>query len=637
MARTALAGAIAALTSNTSNHVDRCLARCITPFPADVRIWGSSLVQLNPRPSPLLIRKILQAFTRRFKRVTLVANGRKVYANGIQLSSLRPQLAGGDLFIAAPQQSGKTLLYLLPEAIRRSYIKSGDVDKAAHKTLVLLPTVDLVLLGSRNAAGVLRQTCSVLALYYKDVLSGQHKSLIPRSDVIYTTPQCALKAMLATPALFEDVKTLVLDEAQRLLKAQSLSTVLRLKALLKPHIQTIVLAPRNDNILRERVSRALRVDMKVISFCPEHDGSPVTRHIWGPQRSAFFDVVMKSNANVNTPILPMPAIEQKAQEHKKRIVDHCRTKELFIDHRYRCEFVLYDPSKLCQMIHATLTKGAKAVFFYPTVRMAQFCYIYFKHCLKVKRPMYALHGGLSQEKRRYTIDVFSSVDDGVLFCTDIASLGLNLGDVDFVAHVGAPESVEVLADRVGMVKTKEYECSNLLLLHDLDAHVLYEASQLNCDIQPTKCSPDQSTKFDVPRSWVDNPCYSASCELMYRSLLGYYCNHAMRLKFERWQVPSLVCEIVRSFGCTDTFSVSHQFASRLQLWDAPGLVIDRQSKRKTELQAAAAGYPGFKSRAIQTNTTQVDELYRTPLPIMDVANSRDSLIDAPTATACQEA
>ncbi|GBE62371.1 RNA helicase [Babesia ovata] len=637
MARMALAGAIAALTPNTSNHLYRCLARCVTPFPADVRIWGSSLIQLNPQPSPLLIRKIVQAFARRFKRVTLVANGRKVSANGIQLSSLRPQLAGGDLFIAAPQQSGKTLLYLLPEAIRRSYVKCKDVDKVAHKTLILVPTVDLVLLGSRNAAGVLRQTCSVLALYYKDVLSGQHRDLIPRSDVIYTTPHCALKAMLATPSLFEDVKTVVLDEAQRLLQAQSLSTVLRLKALLKPHIQTIILAPRNDNIVRERVSRALRVDMKVISFCPEHDGSPVTRHICGPQRSAYFDAVMKSDSNVNAPVLPMPAIELKAQEHKKRIIEHSRSKELFVDHRYRCEYVLYDPSKLCQMIHATLTKSGKTVFFYPTVRMAQFCYVYFKHCLKIKKPMYALHGGLSQEKRRYVIDVFTSVDDGVLFCTDIASLGLNLGDVDFVVHVGAPESVDVLADRVGMVKPKGCDCSNLLLLHDLDAHVLYEASQLNCDIRPTQSSPDQGTSFDVPRSWVDNPCYSASCELMYRSLLGYYCNHAMRLKFQRWQVPSLVCEILRSFGYTDTFSVSHQFASRLQLWDAPGLVVDRQSKRKTELQAAAAGYPGFRSRAIQTHTADVDEVYRAGRPIMDVTKVYASKIYTPTATVCQDA
>ncbi|GIX65511.1 helicase conserved C-terminal domain-containing protein, putative [Babesia caballi] len=614
MARSRLPRVVAALPRPTPDHVGARLMRCVTPVPADVRVWGSSLIELKPRLSPLTVRRAAQAFSRHFKHVKAVVNGNKVAPNGIQLCSIRPQLAGGDLFIAAPHQSGKTLLYLLPEAIRRAYMGRNRDKPVPQKTLVLVPTLDLVLLGSRHATGVLRRTSSVLALYYKDVVDGSYRELIPKAEVIYTTPQCALKAMLGAPNLFENVRSLILDEAQRLLKAQAASTVLRLKALLKPDVQTVVLAPRNDNMLRQMVSRALRVDMRVISFCPDYDGTPVTRHIWGPQRSAAFDALNTGVVSKAAGELQTNALERKVQENRSRVIEHSRSREAFVDRRHRCEYILYDPSKLCHMIHATLNRGTKVAVFFPTVRMTQFAYVYFKHLVKVSRPMYALHGGLSQEKRRFVIDVFSSMKKGVLFCTDITSLGLNLGAFDLVVHVGAPESVDVLADRVGLAKLDVNGCKNLFMLHDLDAHVLYEAAEHNCDIRPVDGKCLRGLDFEAPTSWVDNPCYRASCELMYRSLLGYYCNHASRLKFQRWQVPSLVYELVRSFGFTDIFRVTRQFASRLQLWDAPGLVVDSSSTRKTELQAAAAGYPGFQSRFMQTNVAAVNEFTRNKAP-----------------------
>ncbi|GFE53970.1 RNA helicase [Babesia ovis] len=591
----------------TPNHTCYPLTRAIPPFPTDVRVWGSSLIELKPHLMPVILKRSTLAFNRRFKRVRLIVNGRKVSPNGIQLATLRPQLAGGDLLIASPQHSGKTLLYLLPEAIRQTYAKEKGCYVDEYKILVLVPTLDLVLLGSRSAVGILRERSNVLPLYYKDVVNGQYKNLIPLADTIYTTPQCALKALLKAPNLFKDVRILILDEVHRLLKAQSASVVLRLKSLLLPDIQTIALAPRNDHMLREIVSRALRVDMKIISFCPEYDiQQPVTRHIWGPQRSSKFSMIADVDINETLQVEHTNTLEQKVHQNRLRIIEHSRTKDVFVDRAHQCEYLLYEPSKLCRMIYWVLNQGTKTVLFFPTVRMTQFCYVYFKHYLQFTRPLYTLHGGLSPEKRRYTIDLFSTIKEGVLFCTDLASLGLNLGNIDLVVHVCAPESIDILSDRVNTAHGDSSDIKNILLLHDLDAHVLYEASEHNCDIKPIGDNSYKEIHFEVQSLWVENSCYLASCELMYRSLIGYYCNQAFRLKFQRWQVPSLVNDMVSSFGFKDTFSVTRQFASRLQLWDAPGLVIERKAPMKTELQAAAAGYPGFRSRLLQTNTENVD-------------------------------
>ncbi|EDO07120.1 DEAD/DEAH box helicase family protein [Babesia bovis T2Bo] len=607
MPRTIRSRDVVATLKPTPDHTCSPLSRCIRSLPTDVRVWGSSLIELKPRLIKGIVQRNVLAFHRRFKRVELISNGRRVNPNAIQLSTLRPQLAGGDLFIAAPQRSGKTLLYLLPEALRQAYGSDNTNVQFKHKVLVIVPTVDLVLLGSRSAFGVLRQSSRVLGLYYKNIISGEHANLVSEADIIYTTPNCALKAILGSPNIFKDVRVLVLDEVHRLLKAQSASIVLRVKSLLQADVQTIALAPRNDHMLREIVTRALRVDMRLISFCGDHGGQRVTRHIWGPQRSSKSAELALMDLSGPTTVEHTNTLENKVHRTRLHILEHSRTTDLYVGDFHKCEYILVEPYKLAELVNWSLGIGTKSVVFFPTVRMTQFCYIYFKHFRQYDNNVYALHGGLSQEKRRYSIDMFTTINKGVLFSTDIGSLGLNLGTIDTVIHVGAPESVDTLSDRVNTVNGDLNGARNIFLLHDLDAHVLYEASQHNCDIRPTTDKSYTNSHFDVQHTWVENPCYRASCELMYRSLIGYYCNQAYRLKFERWQVPSLVNEIVKSFGFTDTFSVTRQFASRLQLWDAPGLVIERTAPMKTELQAAAAGYPGFRSRYLQTNVANVDQ------------------------------
>ncbi|KEP60442.1 UNVERIFIED_CONTAM: hypothetical protein HHA_267960 [Hammondia hammondi] len=76
-----------------------------------------------------------------------------------------------------------------------------------------------------------------------------------------------------------------------------------------------------------------------------------------------------------------------------------------------------------------------------------------------------------------------------------------------------------------------------------------------------------------------------------------------RLKFNKWQVPSLVNAILSSFGLPSPPSVTKQFAARLQLLDAPGLHVDYWAHQKTDLLASLAGYTAFVSRHRQVTFT----------------------------------
>ncbi|PFH34434.1 hypothetical protein BESB_064650 [Besnoitia besnoiti] len=102
-----------------------------------------------------------------------------------------------------------------------------------------------------------------------------------------------------------------------------------------------------------------------------------------------------------------------------------------------------------------------------------------------------------------------------------------------------------------------------------------------------------------PAWWSELPWLRASADLFYRSLLGLYAMQSRRLKFEKWQVPSLVNAILSSFGLPSPPPVSKQFAARLHLLNAPGLNVDYWAPQKTDLLASLASYPGFLSRQRQ--------------------------------------
>ena len=61
----------------------------------------------------------------------------------------------------------------------------------------------------------------------------------------------------------------------------------------------------------------------------------------------------------------------------------------------------------------------------------------------------AIHGGLSQNKRNSTIDLFHSKDIRVLVCTDVAARGLDIKGVSHVYNYDIPKSSKEYVHRVG--------------------------------------------------------------------------------------------------------------------------------------------------------------------------------------------
>ncbi|KAF8821861.1 hypothetical protein IE077_004263 [Cardiosporidium cionae] len=270
----------------------------------------------------------------------------------------------------------------------------------------------------------------------------------------------------------------------------------------------------------------------------------------------------------------------------------------------------------------------------------------------------ALHRGLTANKRRGICEKFSRLKTGVLFASDLAAIGLDFSDVRCVIQllheeeVGAAENPEQYIKRMGRtgrmpvfmniftwdMPRNRHRGRNLLLLHDLEAHFLYELHKARIhifEVTPSTASklimtPDSiqsvlethtptdyqhqrkphffdpghassSTFVSAKRDlrWFDNSFFYASCELMYRSLLGLYTQRAHRLKYKKWQVPSLLNDILLSSGLRDSPSVSKELSARLGILDAPGLSINYYAKTRTKLLSSLPSYPGYQSRRLQ--------------------------------------
>ncbi|EUD65066.1 hypothetical protein C922_04579 [Plasmodium inui San Antonio 1] len=102
--------------------------------------------------------------------------------------------------------------------------------------------------------------------------------------------------------------------------------------------------------------------------------------------------------------------------------------------------------------------------------------------------------------------------------------------------------------------------------------------------------------------WHKHEHLLCSCELMYRSLLGFYCQQNKFLKYEKWQVPSLIKSIIYSFGYFDNFYVTKAMAARLQILNAPDLFVKFNATPRSVLMSALPSYKGYKS--------QMNELWR---------------------------
>lgn len=129
----------------------------------------------------------------------------------VQAHSLPYTLKGYDVMVQSQTGSGKTGAFLLP------CLKNIDAEKNVCQALILVPTRELALQVEHEAKILFRGTLSCLCLYGGTKYSKQLQALQNGVQVVIGTPGRVLDHLLRRSLNLSLLKTLVFDEADRML------------------------------------------------------------------------------------------------------------------------------------------------------------------------------------------------------------------------------------------------------------------------------------------------------------------------------------------------------------------------------------------------------------------------------------
>ncbi|MEA3289384.1 MAG: ATP-dependent RNA helicase DbpA [Campylobacterota bacterium] len=302
----------------------------------------------------------------------------------IQESSLPCILEGKDTIGKAKTGSGKTVSFGL------GVLNNLDVKKFTIQSMILCPT--------RELASQVAQTIKQLARYKHNIkiltLTGgvpykpQVHSLSHQAHIIVGTPGRILKHLSENNFETDDINTLVLDEADRMLDMGFYDDIKEIIDFLPQKRQTMLFsATFQDNI--KKLSNTIMDKPEFIEVESTHEQTSIEQ--------VFYDI---SNCDKSSLV---PKLFEKNQ---KSIMIFCNTKiqcdELadYLEDQYEIETLV-------------------------------------------------LHSDLEQKYRDETLILFENKSYPILIATDVASRGLDIKDVDMVINYDMPENFEVYTHRIG--------------------------------------------------------------------------------------------------------------------------------------------------------------------------------------------
>ncbi|MBB5205106.1 superfamily II DNA/RNA helicase [Inhella inkyongensis] len=306
----------------------------------------------------------------------------------IQAQAIPAILEGRDVLGLAQTGSGKTAAYALPllQALQQRAAPAGPGSPAL---LVLVPTRELALQVAetlRELAQALPQRLRIALAFGGVSINPQLMALRGGSDVLVATPGRLLDLIEHNGLHLRGLRTLVLDEADRLLATGFEEEWQRIQALMHGARQTLLFSATLPDKLKALAQGLLNEPLEI------HETQ---------QLAAIHQRALQVDAAQRTPLLRHLL---KTQDWQRVLV--------FVATRYATEHVA---AKLWDA-------GFQSA---------------------------ALHGELSQGGRREVLDALKAGKVKVLVATDVAARGLHIDALDAVVNYELPRSPADYTHRIG--------------------------------------------------------------------------------------------------------------------------------------------------------------------------------------------
>lgn len=306
-------------------------------------------------------------------------------ATPVQEISIAPLMAGYDISVQAPTGTGKTCAFGIP------IVEKADAAAATVQTLVLSPTRELAI----QIASVLRNLAKykpglrVVAVYGGERIEKQFAALRRRPQIVVATPGRLLDHIARRTIRLQDVRMVVLDEADRMLDMG-----------FRPDLNRIL-----ESVPAERQTALFSATMSkgILAIAETYQREPQMLRI--EQKSLTVESVKQYYTEVCTGA-------------KEAALAALLKKE-----RFGLSLVFVNTKRMAEKLSGHLQK----------------------YGLRVD----ALHGDMRQNQRDKVMKQYRSGELDVLVATDVASRGIDVYHIDAVINYDIPIDCDSYVHRIG--------------------------------------------------------------------------------------------------------------------------------------------------------------------------------------------
>jgi ATP-dependent RNA helicase RhlE len=351
----------------------------------------------------------------------------------IQREVIGDVLAGRDVLAKSPTGSGKTLAFGIP------LVDSITVDDPRPSALVLAPTRELATQIADDIRGIAHSRAVRVTAVYGGVGIVKQAQNAARAHVLVATPG-RLEDLLARGALtLENIRLLVLDEADRMLDMG-----------FRPAVDRIV---ARCPVARQTLFFSATLDGEAGRLARQYTSDPVVREHGPSARRASADVEHRF----------------VAVEHEHRVA--ALVGELRRDRGLTLVFVRtkHGVDRLVKRLRA---HGVEAV---------------------------AMHGNKSQRQREQALARFGSGAVDTLIATDVAARGIDVTGISHVINFDAPADSETYVHRIGRTGRAGAKGIGITLVAPSERHdVTQIATRLGLDHHLGAAATKQRTRSAPP-------------------------------------------------------------------------------------------------------------------------------------------
>ncbi len=300
----------------------------------------------------------------------------------IQEKAISPILEGKDILAQSKTGSGKTLAFGLPCVIHT------DTNNYKPQTIIITPTrelADQIAVELRKVAAY-KANLKILTLYGGVPLRAQAESLAKGAHILIGTPGRIQDHLAKETLVLDSIKTLVLDEADRMLDMGFYDEIVKIGSNMPRTKQTLLFSATFPDKI-EKLAKALLKQ-------------PITIKVDTVQESDKIDEIVYETSD------KLKTLTALIQSYKpESLLIFCNTKAE----------VMALTDTLHQRGHSVID----------------------------------IHGDLEQRDRNESVIAFSNGSKRIMVATDVASRGLDIKDIELVINYDLPFDQEVYTHRIG--------------------------------------------------------------------------------------------------------------------------------------------------------------------------------------------